>query len=1119
VNTPINAFARTLRVRRWPMRTHFLLLVGLFVAAAASATWYVETQTARDGRRAAEADARFAAQTAGKQLGDYIALVQATTSRLAENPQITQVFANPAACSLTFGGVAGADRSHLDILRPNGTVACSSRTVKAQGPASYGGMGWMRTAASAPVTVAPVQDSASGAQVAVISTPIPGKKGIVVGFVDLTSVGPHLASLYSGGHPVEFLVTSNDGRTVLARSINPKRWVGASLSGTPFLDNTNRVERQDLNGAPRLYAQSLVPTVKWRFYVGEDKNAAMAAAGRLEQRQLAIIIVGLAAILLAAWLVYRNLVTPIRRLSQAVRTTSAQLTPAHVSVAGPAEVTALGEDVNGLIAAVNDELFQRREAEAQVRAVLEAALDAVITIDHTGRILEFSPAAEAMFGHERAKVLGTQMAELLIPPTLRADHYRGLERYLDSGEGKMIGKRVEASALRADGSEFPIEIAISRVRTDGPAVFTGYIRDISEQKRSESQVRHLAAIVESSVDAIVGRNLDGIVTSWNAGAEGLFGYSADEMIGRSVAILQPTGGAELEAINESLKTGKVEFETVRVRKDGVEIEVASTVSPIADASGRITGASSISRGIGERKRAEAALRQSEARYRELFENATDLIATVDLEARLTAVNEAFVRTLGYSREELLGRSLRELVPPEWHDQLDRARDDKVDDEVKSTIYEHELIAKDGRRIQVEVASRVIEEDGRPVGIEAICRDLSERKQLEEQLRQAQRLEAIGRLAGGIAHDFNNLLTVIGGYTDELLAQGDPDSETELKEIAAAAERATILTRQLLAFSRRQLLQPRIISLNEVIDGIMPMLRRLIGEDIDLVASLDPGLDNILADPNQIDQVLLNLVINARDAMPQGGKLTIETGNAELDENYLADHAEARVGAHATLAVSDNGVGMDNETVARIFEPFFTTKAVGAGTGLGLSTVYGIVKQSGGNVWVYSEPGKGTTFKVYLPAAAEPLAIDERVRTEIMTATGTETVLVVEDEEALRELAAGMLRKRGYTVFATGSSTEALRLADEQRDRIDLLLTDLVMPEMNGPELAKQITARIPGARVLYMSGYADEAVTRNGILETGTAYLEKPFSASELAQKVRDALDGCSGATGWRQVA
>jgi two-component system cell cycle sensor histidine kinase/response regulator CckA len=1109
--------------RRWPMGVYFLLLVGLFMAAAGAAVLYVESETNRDARRTAVAEARFAAQRAGKELDDYLVQVQAAAKQLASNPQITKVFASPAACSLAFTGIAGPDQSHLDILRPDGTVACSSRVAPGdKRTVSYGGSKWAGAAVLAPTSVAPVVDSATGAKVSISSSPIPGGKGMVVAFVDLTAIGPHLTASYGGRHAAEFLIATRDGETVITRSIDPHRWVGSSLQGTPFHGGGDRVERADLDGATRLYAQSRVAGVGWRIFVGENKAAAMADGSRLERRQLAIILVGLLGVMLAAWLVYRKLVTPIRHLSMAVRATGADEIATAVPVSGPAEVSALGEGVNGLIRAVNEELVERRRAEAQARAVLEVALDAVITIDHEGRILEFNPAAEEMFAFKRADVLGASMAELLIPPSLRADHQRGLERYLASGEGRILGKRIEMTALRADGSEFPIEIAISRVPVEGLPVFTGYVRDLTERKQSEGRLHGLAAIVESSRDAIVGRSVEGIVTSWNAAAERLFGYRADEMIGRSVDVLAPPErGDEIRAINEQLLRGSVvaQFETVRLRKDGTRIQVESTVSPVTDATGRILGASAISRDVTGRKRVEAALRASERRYRDLFENATDLIATVDLDGRLTAVNAAFEDTLGYSRSELLGRSLHDFVPPEWHEQLGRARDGKVAGDVSSTVYEHELLAKDGRRIPIEVASRMIQEHGAAVGIEAICRDISERRQFEDQLRQGQRLEAIGRLAGGIAHDFNNLLTVISGYSEDLLERADPDSEPELREIAAAAERATILTRQMLAFSRRQLLQPRVIDLNEVVEGIMPMLKRLIGEDVDLVANLDPTLDHVLADPNQIEQVLLNLAINARDAMPQGGALTIETGNAELDENYVADHPEARVGAHSTLAVSDNGIGMDADTLARIFEPFFTTKATGTGTGLGLSTVYGIVKQSGGNVWVYSEPDKGSTFKVYLPAAAEPLTVDRPGRDDTTTATGTETVLVVEDEEAVRELAVGMLRKRGYTVLATGSPAEAVRLADEQRDQIDLLLTDLVMPEMNGTDLAAQLTARIPTLVVLFMSGYADEAAIRNGVLDHGTAYLEKPFSAADLSAKVRQALDGRSSTAGWREVA
>lgn len=1112
--------ARTLRMRRWPLRSYFLLLVGLFVAAAASAGVYVEIQTERDGRRAAEVEAKLAAQTAAKQLGSHIDLVQASVRQMAANPQTTQTLIRPEGCSLTFGGIAGPDRSHFDILRADGTVACSSRAPAGTRLARYAGS-WVRRAAARPLFIAPAVDTATGAQVAISAAPLPQGKGIVAAFVDLAPVGPHFASLYGGSGRIEFLVTSSEGRTVVARSIDPARWVGASLSATAFARAGGRVERPDLNGRARLYAQARLPALGWTFYAGKDKAAALAAGTRLKNRQLAIIGVGLFAVLLAAWLVYRDLVTPLRRLSGAVRSMTADPVPALVPTSGPTEVTALGNAINGLISSVNHELVERRRAEAEARAVLEATLDAVITIDERGRILEFNRAAESVFGHRRADVLGKQIADVVIPPSLRADHVRGMKRYLETGEGQVIGKRIELSALRADGREFPVELAISRVPMDGPAVFTGFIRDLSDRKHAERQLRELAAIVESSRDAILSRTVDGVVTSWNAAAERMYGYSAEEIVGRSIMMLAPPERRqELDAINERLGRGEIvePFETVRVRKDGTLIEVESSISPIIDESGRVVGASAISRDISERKRVYAALRESEARYRDLFENATDLIAIVDLESRFTAVNEAFVRTLGYSREELIGRRVGELVPPEWHERLQQAYDGKLGGKLDATVYEHELLAKDGRRIQVEVASRLIEREGHPIGTEAICRDISERKHLEEQLRQSQRLESIGRLAGGIAHDFNNLLTVITGYSEALLDQGDASIEPELAEIAAAAERATILIRQLLAFSRRQVLQPKVLSLNDVVAGIMPMLTRLIGEDVDFVASLDPALDPVLADPNQIEQVLLNLVINARDAMPHGGKLTIETGNADLDESYVAEHPEARRGRHATLVVSDNGVGMDAETLARVFEPFFTTKPVGAGTGLGLSTVYGIVKQSGGNVWAYSEPGGGSTFRLYLPAVAEPLAEAAAEPPKVVTPIGTEKILIVEDEDQVRALAAGALSKRGYEVLTTASPVEALRLADSKERPIDLLLTDLVMPEMNGQELAEHVAARIPSVRVLFMSGYADEAVMHNGTLEAGTAYLEKPFSGRDLALKVREVLDHRQP-SGWKSVA
>jgi two-component system, cell cycle sensor histidine kinase and response regulator CckA len=994
----MTSLREALRVWRWPLSTYFMVLIGLFVAAAVSTALYVNAQTERDARRAAQADARFAAETAAKELGTQLQLTQATVAQLASNPQITDTFSQSQPCSLTFGGIGGPDRSHLDIVRADGVVACTSRPQTGREPRRYDEAEWMQRALAAPVFVAPTRDSATGAWVAVSSAPIPARRGAVVAFVELTPVAAHLASLYGGPEPAVFMIAS-DGGVVISRSLDAEHSVGASLAGTPFARAGGAVERTGLDGTSRLYAEAPVAGVGWRLLVGKDKASALAAGQRLERRQLAIITVGLLAVLLAAWLAHRKLVSPIRRLSDALRKSAAATEPSPVPVSGPAELTALAQDVNALISTVNRELLQRRRAEESARE----------SERNYRLVFEGNPNPMWIYDAETLRFLAVNEA--------------ALRKY-------------------------------------------GYTRD-----------EFLAMTIEDIRPA--------------------------EDVPQLQALVGPEGpGPERGLVTAGIWRHR--------RKDGsiFDVDVTSHAHVFDGRPARVVLAVDVTARI----EAERALRHSEARYRDLFENASDLIAMVDLESRLTMVNEAFVRGLGYTREELIGRPLRDLVPPEQHGRLEEARIQKLGD-TDATTYEHELIAKDGRRIQVEVATRLIDVEGQPLGVEAICRDITERRHLEEQLRQAQRLEAIGRLAGGIAHDFNNLLTVISGYADALLEQGDPDSGEELREIAAAAERATILTRQLLAFSRRQVLQPRNLDLNEVVQGVIPMLTRLIGEDIDLVTSLDPDLDHVVADPNQLEQVLLNLVINARDAMPGGGKLTIATGTTELDESYVADHPEARVGRHTTLSVSDNGVGMDADAAARVFEPFFTTKPVGTGTGLGLSTVYGIVKQSGGNIWVYSEAGRGSAFKVYLPAAEESLAAPPPARPQIAVPTGTETILVVEDEDAVRTLAAGMLERSGYTVLATHSAGEALRLAGDPETTIDLLLTDLVMPEMSGRELAARIVEQLPEVRVLFMSGYADEAVTRHGALDAGTAYLEKPFSARDLARMVRKTLDDASAAT------
>jgi signal transduction histidine kinase len=424
--------------------------------------------------------------------------------------------------------------------------------------------------------------------------------------------------------------------------------------------------------------------------------------------------------------------------------------------------------------------------------------------------------------------------------------------------------------------------------------------------------------------------------------------------------------------------------------------------------------------------------------------------------------------------------------------------------------DHRIVLPDGVSRTLHSRGQVVLNDaGEPIRMVGTGQDITDRKRLEEQLRQAQKMEAVGQLAGGVAHDFNNMLTVITGYSETLvreLAPGDPRRE-EVAEIRKAAERAATLTRQLLAFSRRQMLAPRVLDLNAVVADHARMLPRLIGEDVDLVTVLRPAVSRVKVDRGQLEQVLMNLAVNARDAMPHGGRLTIETSQTTVDEAFAARHRPMPPGDYVVLAVGDTGSGMDPVTQAHVFEPFFTTKEQGKGTGLGLATVYGIVKQSDGYIWVSTAPGQGTTFKIFLPPTAAPADDSERPTDEPAPTRGTETVLLVEDEDQLRKLGGEVLRAHGYTVLEAREGDEALELAERQADPIHVLVSDVVMPGMNGRELALRLTGRRPGLKVLLMSGYADRGFEPYGLAELGLGFIQKPFKPNDLLEKVRELLD------------
>jgi PAS domain S-box-containing protein len=507
--------------------------------------------------------------------------------------------------------------------------------------------------------------------------------------------------------------------------------------------------------------------------------------------------------------------------------------------------------------------------------------------------------------------------------------------------------------------------------------------------------------------------------------------------------------------------------------------------------------------------AQEGLRRSEQNFRSLVTNAPYGICRVDARGYLLDINPALVRMLGYeTSQELVGRNLSTLYADgqQWFLLTDYFRLLRTFDNLVA-----EWRRKDDSTTVVRLSGHAITDEARTITYELFTEDVSERRALEQQLRQSQKMEAIGRLAGGIAHDFNNLLMVISGYSEFLLERLGPDPALRgpAKEISAAAERATALTRQLLAFSRKQMLAPKVLDLNAVVTENLKMLTRLIGEDIDLVMIPGAELGPVKADPSQVEQVILNLSVNARDAMPQGGKLTIETANVTLDETYARIHSPLRAGDYVMLAISDTGVGMDSETQTRIFEPFFTTKGP-KGTGLGLSMVYGIVKQSGGYVWVYSEPGKGTSFKVYLPRvtdAGELVADSLPASAPTVDREALETILVVEDEANLRRLTRQFLENRGYTVLDAADGAGAVEICVAHQGTIHLLLTDVIMPGMNGRELAKRVSEIRPNTKVLYMSGYTENAIGHNGTLDKGITLLQKPFTLQALQAKVREVLD------------
>ena len=975
--------ARTQRAprQRWRIRTYVFVLTVPILLLQVAIGLDERSRMIEDAEATAGHNASHLAGIAAALIGSGI---ESTRAEVAERATSA---ASPldAGCAATVRDVGSALRGRVDVIDATGVTRCSSAPVAGATTASEPPP-WLAQVLAGPALIAPVTDPNTGRLVAVIAAPLVDGSGAVVHTVDLITYGAAVAPLLGSGN--EFVILVSDGAHVLVSSLEPQRWIGSPVADTGFASASGASKFRDLGATERLFGRSAIGSIGWTVYVGADRAHAVALAEQNANRNVALGTALLLLVLFAMVVVFRQIVNPISRLSGLVRDAIASGTSQPLIASGPREVEELAADFRELVTDRERELNDVRRLAATNSAILDSAIDSVVTIDSGGTIVEFNPAAEQTFGYSRAEAVGRQMAEIIVPQRLRDGHRAGLARYLATGEGPILGQRVEMMAMRKDGSELPVELTVTLVDIPGSPLFTGYLRDLTEQVRAREDLaaseRRLQVILDNSPAFIHMKDLDGRYVFVNREGLRAIGRTRDEVIGRTDAELFPAAmariyrGDDLETLRAAMPR---QNERAVALPDGQERIVLSAKFPLIDADGIAYGTAGISTDITDAKRVEA-----------------------------------------------------------------------------------------------------------------------ERRFLQERLDQSQRLETLGQLAGGVAHDFNNLLAVILIHAKFVAGQTQGQVRDDVEQIRIAAERAAGLTRQLLVFGRRERVNLQPIDLAELIEGVPDVLARGIGLQIDLVVDASRDVPRVLADRGQMEQVLLNLAINARDAMPDGGTLTfrIDTDDApELGPAPLS-------GQHVHLTVTDTGTGMPPEVVARAFEPFFTTKPPGEGTGLGLATVYGIITEAGGTVELTSTPGAGSTIHIVLPAAEPGSGGVVNDALEGLPIGHGETILVVDDEPALLAVTVRMLEDNGYDVISAGSPDEALTRAEGED--IHLLLTDFVMPKINGSQLADQMRGERPDLRVLVMSGYSHGLSNSVALGDETLRVLRKPFSERELLTWVHEVL-------------
>ena len=820
------------------------------------------------------------------------------------------------------------------------------------------------------------------------------------------------------------------------------------------------------------------------------------------------LLAGLAAVLGAivlAVLLARSLTRPLAQITAAVDSFTGTA-PLQVPIGASGEVGVLARSFERMARQVRDATATLRKETEERRHLFETSLDLILIMDRRGHFIQVSPSSAAILGCQPEEMIGVSAAAFLFPEDLETT--RNEMRLARQGRHM---RNFQCRYRRKDGSA--ATLAWSGVWSEAKQEYFFIGRDMTEQKLAEEKFR---LVVEASPSGIIMVDTTGAVVLVNAETERMFGYGREELIGRPIETLVPL---ELRSCHANRR---MEFamrperrrmgaggDLFAVRKDGSEFPVEIALNPIHTREGLLV-LSAIA-DITDRKRAEQAVLESEAMARGIVETALDAFVQMDERGVILEWNSQAGAMFGWSRREAFGRTLADLIVPEVHTERHKEGLARFLSTGESAIlgrrFEIEAQRRDGRQIKVEVSVTALRRDSGYV-FNAFIRDLTDKIAAEAQVRQAQKMEAVGQLTGGIAHDFNNILTVITG-TIEVLADavaGKPEAAAIAKMIDEAAERGAELTRRLLAFARKQPLQPHKINVNSLIVDTAKLLRPTLGGHIEIETMLEDGVWPSLVDPNQLSTTLLNLALNARDAMPGGGKLTFETGNVFLDENYAKAHSDVQPGPYVMVAVSDTGTGIPAAIRERVFEPFFTTKGIGKGTGLGLSMVYGFVKQSGGHIMIYSEEGHGTTVKIYLPRARDLDEAPDLVPAAAIEG-GQETVLLVEDDPLVRSFVTTQLKSLGYTTLAAASAAEALSLIDREAT-VDLLFTDVIMAGgMNGRQLADEALKRRPSLKVLFTSGYTESAIVHHGRLDPGILLLAKPYRKSDLACMIRAAIN------------